>query len=319
MADTAPVQNPKKGDFRPSPHSPAVERGAKVFVPWGLYGMVGEWNFTVNNENPADILDEHWYQTPYYAERSMYRKTPRYNLEGINITSANYITGPLENWTKGVLKLNGTDQYAVLSFADMTREFTYEVKCGKKKQVRTASGKDLRSPAIDTSNLLVEVYFNTEDDDGGVLVQKKGSAGYGLSLTASGNLVFGVVSARGKVTLTSKAKLNDGQWHHILCELDRSQQKVRMYIDGNHPIESKGIGPDESLWDKSDLYVGGIPDGECLSASIEFLRICRGTLEDARTTIDELYTWQFDGPQFRDFTGRPPVGRRDAGAIEYIE
>ena len=37
---------------------------------------------------------------------------------------------------------------------------------------------------------------------------------------------------------------------------------------------------------------------------------------DTKTTIDELYTWQFDGPFLRDFTGRKPVGRRDAGAIE---
>jgi hypothetical protein len=37
----------------------------------------------------------------------------------------------------------------------------------------------------------------------------------------------------------------------------------------------------------------------------------------ARTTIEELYAWQFDGPFLRDFTGRKPVGeRRDAGAIE---
>jgi len=35
------------------------------------------------------------------------------------------------------------------------------------------------------------------------------------------------------------------------------------------------------------------------------------------TTIEELYTWQFDGPMLRDFTGQSPTGeRRDAGALE---
>ena len=33
----------------------------------------------------------------------------------------------------------------------------------------------------------------------------------------------------------------------------------------------------------------------------------------ADTTIEELYAWEFDGPQIRDFTGRKPTGARNAG------
>jgi hypothetical protein len=29
-----------------------------------------------------------------------------------------------------------------------------------------------------------------------------------------------------------------------------------------------------------------------------------------------LYTWEFDGPFLKDFTGRYPKGKRDAGALE---
>ena len=51
--------------------------------------------------------------------------------------------------------------------------------------------------------------------------------------------------------------------------------------------------------------------------SIDFLRLSKGTLEDAETTIEELYGWQFDGPFLRDFYGNWPTGvRRDVGAIE---
>ena len=46
------------------------------------------------------------------------------------------------------------------------------------------------------------------------------------------------------------------------------------------------------------------------------MRISLGTLADAKTTIEELHAWQFDGPFLRDFLGRKPTGRRDAGAIE---
>jgi hypothetical protein len=38
-------------------------------------------------------------------------------------------------------------------------------------------------------------------------------------------------------------------------------------------------------------------------------------LADANTTIEELYAWEFDGPQFRDFGGRKSSGARDAGAV----
>jgi len=61
---------------------------------------------------------------------------------------------------------------------------------------------------------------------------------------------------------------------------------------------------------------GGGPGLDHLACTIDFLRVTRGTLADARTTIEELYTWQFEGPAWRDFTGVAPSGRRDAGAIE---
>lgn len=65
------------------------------------------------------------------------------------------------------------------------------------------------------------------------------------------------------------------------------------------------------------LTVGGSATGDWLSGSIDFLRISRSTLADARTTIEELYAWEFNGPQFRDFSGQAPKGNaRDAGAIE---
>lgn len=50
--------------------------------------------------------------------------------------------------------------------------------------------------------------------------------------------------------------------------------------------------------------------------AIDFLRVSRGTLADAKTMIDELYAWQFNGPFLRDFRGMSPEGKRDAGALE---
>ena len=66
------------------------------------------------------------------------------------------------------------------------------------------------------------------------------------------------------------------------------------------------------LSNTSDFVVGG-----GLVGAVDFLRVCRSTLAESKTTMAELYAWQFDGPFLKDFTGREPgIGRsRDCGAI----
>lgn len=51
--------------------------------------------------------------------------------------------------------------------------------------------------------------------------------------------------------------------------------------------------------------------------TFDFARIALGTLADAKTTLEELYAWQFDGPFLKDWTGheRQP-GQTAAGAID---
>ncbi len=67
----------------------------------------------------------------------------------------------------------------------------------------------------------------------------------------------------------------------------------------------------------ADLYVGGTPRGHNLDGVIEFLRIARGTLADAKTTVEELHAWEFGGPFLEDFTGRKrPADGGEAGAID---
>ncbi len=46
-----PLRDVAGHDFRPAPGSPVTDRGVKLFVPWGLYAVVGEWNFY---DHPAD-------------------------------------------------------------------------------------------------------------------------------------------------------------------------------------------------------------------------------------------------------------------------
>jgi hypothetical protein len=72
-------------------------------------------------------------------------------------------------------------------------------------------------------------------------------------------------------------------------------------------------GPDASLANDADLYVGGTPQGHNLDGAIDFMRIARSTL------ADELYAWEFNGPFLYDFTGRErPADGGEAGAIDEV-
>ncbi|MFW6189792.1 MAG: LamG domain-containing protein, partial [Planctomycetota bacterium] len=439
MADSPPLPKAGEHDFRPGTDSTAREKGVRVFVPWGLYAMVGEWNFYPVEDDPTRIIDEHWYLTPYHTNRGEYYKLPMYPLEAVNVGAADYVNGPLEDWTKGALRFNGIDQYAVLSNQKATEPVQYEGQAsvppwitltlpakmmpgkryrmkvelegiekgmklgfdlhwartdgtyagflkwggdprtvtgeggpyffsftppdkeglgayiptvylrrpgegnemvrkvnpsvpkgdprgetktvtlggGKKTVKRTATGPEVKSPQIYESNFLLEAYFRTAPGHtGGTLARKMDEAGYSLTVNGDGGATFAAAGPGASGRVSSRAKVNDGEWHHVIAEADRKAGTLTLYVDGEKDAAGAGVGPDVSLANDSDLYVGGTPEGAYLEGAFEFLRIARGTLADAKTTIEELHEWQFDGPFLRDFTGGEPVGQRDAGAIE---
>ena len=172
---------------------------------------------------------------------------------------------------------------------------------------------------IHNSNFLIEICFKTAVGQGrSILVEKWGSAGYSLIINPRGGVTLAAKGKSGSATLDSVGKVNDGRWHHLIAEGDRQAKTMTIYLAGRKNASGRGLGP-ESLANSSDLYLGGSPKGNCLKGTIEFARICQGTLQDAQTTIAELYYWQFHGPQTRDFTGRKPTGQgRDAGALEFV-
>jgi hypothetical protein len=146
-------------------------------------------------------------------------------------------------------------------------------------------------------------------------------AGYQLALDEDGRLRLDLASAGPSLTGQTTAmgpKVEPGKWHHVIVEVDRLAQRVRFYLDGELSGQSRlDLLAGLSLANEADFLVGKSPDGAFFKGAIDFLRVSRGTLADARTTIEELRAWQFDGPFLRDFTGAEPNGqRRDAGAIE---
>ena len=127
-------------------------------------------------------------------------------------------------------------------------------------------------------------------------------------------------AAGSEASLASRGVVNDGRWHHVIAEADRKTATFRICLDGREDASGPGFGANVSLASDADLYVGGTPQGHNLDGAVDFLRIARGTLADAKTTIEELYEWEFHGPALYDFTGRKrPADGGEAGAIDALD
>jgi len=307
VAERSPVADAEQHDFRVPVGSPAVDEGVRVFVPWGLYKMIGEWNFHRNDTDPKHLTDDHWFMADYYGERTTYENMPKYPLTAVNVSANDYVEGNLEDWTKSALRFNGTNQYAYARHSDMVTQLP--------------SSKNIVTPDVETDNFLIEVYLKTVDGHaGGLVVGKANTSGYILDIDPAGKVRLRLRAGGSDVaTRTSTKAINDGQWRHILAEVDRGKSEgIRIYVDGkDDSYVFEGAMPSNSIGNNADLLVGGGPDWTYFAGTIDFLRIARGTLADAKTSIEELYAWQFDGPQGSDFVGKSIRGEfRDAGAFE---
>ena len=176
----------------------------------------------------------------------------------------------------------------------------------------------MSAPQIYTSDFLIEAYFKTASGlQHATLIQKLAAAGWSLDINPAGGLTLTTKSAEGTTALASRSAVNDGQWHHVIAEADRRATTFTLYIDGQQDATGPGLGTNTSLANDANLHVGGTPQGHNLEGAIDFLRIARGTLADSKTTIAELYAWEFDGPFLYDFTShKRPTDGGAAGAID---
>jgi hypothetical protein len=310
-------------DFRCKPDSVAVGKGVKFFVPWGLYGVVGEWGFFSHPTNPSCILGENLNMNDEWVSREMYQDIPRNNLQGHGIVSGNYEYGVLEDWVKGALYLNGKNQYCDISDTLLRKGYSWsKTRCDKEPCQGRYDGEKRVTVDMDINDFLIEAIFRTaKGHRNGGLVSKWDKRGYTLDIDGEGaarlRLDFGDVYC----SRSSMARVNDGEWHHVIVEVIRcSPEGINIYVDGK--LSNGGwkgtMNEAKSLSNAGNFTVGKTlgPHENYLEGAIDFLRIARGTLADAETNIGELYQWEFDGPFLKDFFGRPRSGEhRCAGAM----
>ena len=320
------VRDAAAHDFQLRANSAALDRGAKVFVPWSLYGVVGEWGFYFNRTNPGLIVGENLNVNDEWVTRSMFHDIPRNNLRGRGIDASNYRFGPLENWVKGALELNGVDEYCDIPNSELTKSYTWQDARSKTKGTYPGPGRVTVDMAA--NNFLIEIVLKTRPGlAAGGIVSKCAGKGYALEVAPNGGVKMSLHFGGRSGSRTSAARINDGNWHHVVAEVDRRKpQGINIYVDGkfSNAAWSGRMDSTTSLSNRADFVVGRTQRGafgtveRFFAGQLEFLRISRGVLADAETTIGELFDWEFNGPFLRDFTGRPKVGRcRDAGAVEY--
>ncbi len=315
MSDESPWRDAEARDFRLADNSSAIDRGATVFVPWALYGVVGEWHFLPNRVNPSKVWGYDLYPQPFHTNARMVSQgIPDHHLAGSEFTIEDYVSGPLESWTRGALQFNGSKSLMV-SHDRLTADIPYPTERGK--STADFPGEERNSLRIRDGNFLIEAIFRADPEGGAGLVAGKTDAqtGYELRLTETGHAELVVRAAGNEMRLLTSQPVNDGVWHHLVAEVDRKAGSTSLYLDGKPSnVQRSGTlpAPGESLDNTSDFVVG-----KDFHGALDYLRVSQGTLADALTTIEELMAWQFNGPAKRDFASRPARGaQRDIGALE---
>jgi hypothetical protein len=277
----------------------------KTFIPWGLSATVGEWQFRRIANEPDRIPGEHWYMTPDHRHRGMYKHLPRHELTAFGVGSSDYVEAETEDWIASALRFDGASRYCVLSDTAMRRDIHWDTK----RDSGFFSGDQRVTLDIAGDDILIEAIVRVADGHtGGGIAGKEGENGYLLSIDESGKPRCTItVGAAPAVVATAARGVGDGAWHHLLVEVDRREDKrIRFYVDGRQVgADSEGAvpGPETSLSNTGDFLVGRDAAGNYLKADIDFLRVCRATLEAARTGIEELYAREFNGPHLRTWWG----------------
>ena len=417
IVDGSLLADAEQHDFRPT--AAAKDKGVKVFVPWSLHATVGEWHFYHAGDDERLVPDEGFHLAPYYVKREDYHDNPRYPLQVVG--NADFVDGPLEDWTAGALAFDGTthavvpaeamaatlktetkvrlerpkSDWATISTPDKVEigatipikiELASNVPAGQQLKVDThyvkadgsmggfssyggeakpvdgpgpysfgvtakehadlgkwtvvaylspdgtwekktnvayydvgvaakaAPAEGYRSPRVDDTNFLVELYFKADAADGTLISNIADGRGYAVTLD-DGRPKLTVATPDDRFEVAGNASLADGSWHHVIAEVDREARTMQLYVDGTADASASGPGG-VSISNNAPIYVGGGADLTPFVGEMEFARVALGTLADAKTTIEELYAWQFDGPFLRDFASRKANGKRDAGALE---
>lgn len=144
--------------------------------------------------------------------------------------------------------------------------------------------------AVGRNSFIIEAVLATTA--GGVVADaRKDGVGFALAVAKSGQVGFRFATKNGGVTVPGTTAVNDGKFHHVLCEVDRKAGKANVYVDGKLSGSKPFAVGDADASTAADLVVG-----KGFSGDLDFLRIAHASLAESHTDIRELYAWEFAGP-----------------------
>jgi hypothetical protein len=271
------------------------------FVPWGLFKVVGEWNFYQNRDDASVIIGENLNWNSEWQHRMMMDEIPRNNLYAHGFRLNDYHYGILENWTKGALHFNGTNQYCSLSAMDSTKAYNWQsIKCNNFPCKGRVLSEQRESLDIGKGNFLVEMVINVPklSPQSTILHKRVKNKGYEIYIDSQG-FINASLHNNSLCSRTSAIAINDDVWHHVVVEVIRNKKEgINLYIDGalsNASWDGVMI-PHINFENKGDFIVGrSVKKNNYFKGFIDYLRISKGSLEDSETTIDQLYKWEILG------------------------
>ena len=288
------------GVYKRSVSKQIVPPQVKVFIPYALSNVIGEWNFYLHPKDPSIILGENINFNAEWVHRWMFQNIPRNDLIAHNVKNESFTYGILEDWVKGALVFDGKKIYCDIS-DDLIKKgynwksithapyFPFEGYIEKEKRTNFD---------IDTAYFLIELICKSEQDikNVDIITKLTDRKGYYLRIDKNGNLVFGLKLNNVKCHRISSSKINDGKWHHVVIEVDKIIPKgINIFIDGKL-CNGVWVGniPQKPIVNNSNFTVGKGKNGKYFKGIIDFLRIAKSKLKDAEISIDKLYKWDFE-------------------------
>ena len=185
VSDDPLVADPEKHDFRPVENSAAIDRGAKVFLPWSLYGNVGEWHFRGQPNAPGTVLSHDLYPQEFSNSMDLLRakSAPNNDLQGEGFAIEDYEERQfLQDWCRGALKFDGTKTMTIPHERLMA-----DVKIKKGDKETVTPGSERRTLVMDTNSFIIETVFRMcAPKPGFIGSQMDEAAGYALGINARG-------------------------------------------------------------------------------------------------------------------------------------
>jgi len=201
---------------------------------------------------PAKIRDDHFQMNDEWALSATQIDQVRHDLAWRGEAPMQFVPGPLEDWIESALALDGKSGFCAIPQSDCkkTLPIRQQEKCS---WLGPPAARRTRGTTISSSR---RTSAHLQDRPAARLSRRDPATSWILTRRGSPRLSLQGADAKG--SRTAAVAVNDGKWHHVIAEADRSNAEGgHLYVDGAlHDGAWAGIMPKASLSNAEDFVVG---------------------------------------------------------------